>query len=85
MKSLTYPKIIIKNNSNETTSFRYYNVNFTEVIEPGDEIILTPSCSEALAYYISLNETAGIVSHEAPPDEDSPTEDEIPEEDEPSE
>lgn len=38
----------------ENTSFRYFRVNFTEVLEPLDEVTLVAQTSEEAAYYAAL-------------------------------
>lgn len=52
------PKIVtLKNTSTtEATSFRYFRVNFQETLEPEDEVVITVSTSEELAYYMELND-----------------------------
>lgn len=46
--------IILENKSTEDVSFRYFGVNFSEILAPEDKVILTPSSSEAAAYYLAL-------------------------------
>ena len=47
--------ITLKNTSEvEATSFRYFRVNFTEVLEPLDEVKLVATTSEEAAYYVAL-------------------------------
>lgn len=41
----------IKNAGEKAVEVRYYKVNFPEVLEPEDEIILTVATSEEAAYY----------------------------------
>lgn len=56
-KDIKAPKTItLKNESTEDVAFRYYRVNFSEVILPGDEVILTAPSSEEAAYYLALND-----------------------------
>lgn len=52
------PKIVtLKNTSTtEPTSFRYFRVNFQETLEPEDEVVITVTTSEELAYYMELND-----------------------------
>ena len=40
----------------ENTSFRYFRVNFTEVLEPLDEVTLVAQTSEEAAYYAALSD-----------------------------
>ena len=55
-KDLTATTITIKNTSEVEVGFRYYRVNFVEVLQPEDEVILTASSSEETAYYLALND-----------------------------
>lgn len=49
--------ITLKNTSEvENTAFRYFRVNFTEVLEPQDEVKISAQSSEEAAYYIALND-----------------------------
>jgi len=50
--------IILENKSTEDVSFRYFGVNFVEILAPEDKVILTPSSSEAAAYYLALADEA---------------------------
>ena len=51
--------IKLKNTSeDERTSFRYFRVNFTEILEPLDEVVITAASSEEAAYYLALNDEA---------------------------
>lgn len=53
--------VTIKNESEEKASFRYFRVNFTEILEPADEVKLTVSSSEEVAYYAALaDENIGL-------------------------
>lgn len=57
MKDITINEnsvIFIENKGTENVSFRYFGVNFSETLAPEDKVILTPSSSEAAAYYLSL-------------------------------
>ena len=38
----------------EDTSFRYFRVNFVEVLKPEDKVVLTVASSEEVAYYAAL-------------------------------
>lgn len=40
----------------EATSFRYFRVNFTEVLQPEDTVTLVAQSSEEAAYYLALND-----------------------------
>lgn len=46
--------VTIKNVGTEDVGFRYFRVNFTEVIKPEDEVVLTVASSEEVAYYNAL-------------------------------
>lgn len=51
--------VTIENTSTEeATSFRYFRVNFTEILEAEDTVILTATTSEELAYYLALADEA---------------------------
>lgn len=57
MKDITINEnsvIFIENKGTENISFRYFGVNFSETLVPEDKVILTPSSSEAAAYYLAL-------------------------------
>lgn len=41
----------IKNEGEKAVEVRYFKVNFAEVLQPEDEIILTVATSEEAAYY----------------------------------
>ena len=47
-------KVTIKNASTEDVGFRYFRVNFTEVLKPEDEVIIAAQSSEEAAYYVRL-------------------------------
>lgn len=52
----------IKNAGEKAVEVRYFKVNFPEVLEPEDEIILTVATSEEAAYYKAQeNAELGIV------------------------
>lgn len=52
----------IKNAGEKAVEVRYFRVNFPEVLEPEDEIILTVATSEEAAYYKAQeNAELGIV------------------------
>lgn len=46
--------VTLKNVGTEDVGFRYFRVNFTEVIKPEDEVVLTVASSEEVAYYRAL-------------------------------
>lgn len=51
----------IKNAGEKAVEVRYFKVNFPEVLQPEDEIILTVATSEEAAYYASqANAELGI-------------------------
>lgn len=45
--------VTLKNNGTEDVGFRYFRVNFTEVLAAGDEVVLTAASSEEVAYYMA--------------------------------
>lgn len=47
-------KITISNVGTEDVGFRYFRVNFTEVLHAGDEVIIAAQSSEEAAYYLAL-------------------------------
>jgi hypothetical protein len=52
----------IKNAGKKAVEVRYFKVNFPEVLEPEDEIVLTVASSEEAAYYKAQeNAELGIV------------------------
>lgn len=54
-------KVTIKNVSTEDVGFRYFRVNFTEVLKPEDEVIIAAQSSEEAAYYVALaDEVVGL-------------------------
>ena len=54
-------KVTIKNVSTEDAGFRYFRVNFTEVLKPEDEVIIAAQSSEEAAYYVALaDEVIGL-------------------------
>lgn len=54
-------KVTIKNASTEDVGFRYFRVNFTEVLKPEDEVIIAAQSSEEAAYYVALaDEVIGL-------------------------
>lgn len=62
VKDLTTPKTVtIKNVGTEEVGFRYFRVNFVEVLKAADEVVLTAASSEEAAYYLALaNATVGL-------------------------
>lgn len=50
-------KVTLKNEGTEVVGFRYFRVNFIEVIQPEDEIIIATQSSEETAYYAALADT----------------------------
>lgn len=48
--------VTLKNEGTEDVGFRYFRVNFTEVLKPEDEVVLTAASSEEAAYYRALND-----------------------------
>lgn len=46
--------ITITNNGTEDVGFRYFRVNFTEVLAPAGSVVLTAASSEEAAYYKAL-------------------------------
>lgn len=55
-KDLTVTKVTLKNEGTEDVGFRYFRVNFVDVIAPEDEVVLTAASSEEVAYYLALND-----------------------------
>lgn len=45
---------LINTSEVENTSFRYFRVNFTEILEPLDEVTIVAQSSEEAAYYAAL-------------------------------
>ena len=62
VKDLTTPKTVtIKNVGTEEVGFRYFRVNFVEVLKAEDEVVLTAASSEEAAYYLALADaTVGL-------------------------
>ena len=46
--------ITLKNVGEEEVGFRYFRVNFVEVLQPADEVVLSAASSEEAAYYLAL-------------------------------
>lgn len=80
MKDITINEnsvIVLENKSTDNISFRYYGVNFSEILAPEDKVILTPSSSEAAAYYLALkDEIKGLDVSQSEANSDEPTPDE---------
>ena len=58
-KDFTMPKTVtLENVSEEPISFRYFRVNFVEVLQPEDVVKLTAASSEEAAYYAALADEA---------------------------
>lgn len=54
----TLPVVItLKNVGTEDVGFRYFRVNFTEVLQPEDEVVIAAQSSEEAAYYLELADT----------------------------
>lgn len=54
-------KLSIKNVGTEDVGFRYFRVNFVEVLKPADEVVLSAASSEEAAYYLALaDEKVGL-------------------------
>ena len=47
-------KITLKNVGTEDVGFRYFRVNFIEVLAPQDEVVISAASSEEAAYYVAL-------------------------------
>lgn len=56
MKDLSKLPVVItlKNEGTEDVGFRYFRVNFVEVLKPADEVVLSAATSEEAAYYLAL-------------------------------
>lgn len=60
-KDLTKLAVTIKNVGAEEVGFRYFRVNFVEVLKPEDVVKLTAASSEEAAYYLALADaTVGL-------------------------
>lgn len=46
--------LTIKNAGTEAVGFRYFRVNFVEVLEPEDVVVISAPSSEEAAYYLAL-------------------------------
>lgn len=59
-KDFTMPRTVTLENVSETedVAFRYFRVNFVEVLQPGDTVKLTAASSEEAAYYAALADEA---------------------------
>lgn len=54
-------KITLENVGTEDVGFRYFRVNFTEVLKPEDKVIISAQTSEEAAYYLELADaTVGL-------------------------
>ena len=49
--------IVITNNGTEDAGFRYFRVNFVEVLAPAASVTLTAASSEEAAYYKALEDS----------------------------
>lgn len=47
-------KVTIENVGTEDVGFRYFRVNFVEVLKPEDKVIISAASSEEAAYYLAL-------------------------------
>ena len=53
--------VTIKNVGTEEVGFRYFRVNFVEVLKAGDSVVLAAASSEEAAYYLALADaTVGL-------------------------
>lgn len=53
--------VTLKNVSEVEVGFRYFRLNFVEVLKPADEVVLTVASSEEVAYYAALaDEVVGL-------------------------
>lgn len=58
-KDFALPKTVtLENKGTEDVSFRYFRVNFVEVLKPEDKVVLTAGSSEEAAYYAALADEA---------------------------
>lgn len=46
--------ITLENVGTEDVAFRYFRVNFVEVLKPEDKVIISAASSEEAAYYLAL-------------------------------
>lgn len=60
-------KVTLTNVGEEDVSFRYFRVNFVEVLKPEDEVVLTAGSSEEAAYYAALADEAKGLAVEVTP------------------
>ena len=49
-------KVTLKNEGTEDVGFRYFRVNFVEVLAPDASVVLTGASSEEVAYYKALED-----------------------------
>ena len=59
--------VTLTNVGEEDVSFRYFRVNFVEVLHPEDEVVLTAGSSEEAAYYAALADEAKGLAVEVTP------------------
>lgn len=59
--------VTLTNVGEEDVSFRYFRVNFVEVLKPEDEVVLTAGSSEEAAYYAALADEAKGLAVEVTP------------------
>ena len=59
--------VTLSNVGEEDVSFRYFRVNFVEVLKPEDEVVLTAGSSEEAAYYAALADEAKGLAVEVTP------------------
>lgn len=53
--------ITLENVGTEDVGFRYFRVNFVEVLKPADTVIVSAASSEEAAYYLALaDEKVGL-------------------------
>lgn len=52
--------VVIENKTNELSAFRYFRANFVEKLQSGDKVILSPTSSEEMAYYLKIKENLEI-------------------------
>lgn len=55
-KNLDNKTITLENVGTEDVGFRYFRVNFVEVLAPEDKVVLTAASAEEAAYYLALND-----------------------------
>ena len=61
--------ITIENTTNTDQAIRYYNVNFQDILKPGDSVKVTATTSESLSYYTHVKQSISGDKKELTPDD----------------